>query len=588
MKFVHTITPYGVKITRNSAWLSRAGMLVVMAAYWLCLMHIPFRSNGGWGTDLPLNLMSWGVVGLMMTGCWLFLPLRMSWSPIGGGLVAGAVLMSLPLIWSPSVLAGQVALPRIVGMWGLVLFYLTLRQSRLHYQHGIVLTALLAAAGGIQTVYTLWELLAPNHWLPEMSQLLMDKYGYAGAGIFGQVNVTASFLAATLGLMLYLSGLLPRQVTFSNIGYLKAGLCLGRWLLMLGLILTPAALVLLKSRTGWLGGMVVITGMPLLLLRHRLRRGYVAKNTPAITPLIVLPLAGILLGTMLMSVTPAQALREHDSSNQQRLLTLYHSLMMMKAHPLAGFGAGSYQAAYQDHMAALPGGNPGKEIMGHPHNELLYQYVEGGIPAAAGALLWGLVWLVLWRRASTVRQTGLLLSSIPILLHIQLEYPLYYSVPHGLVLMTLLALSEEARPPDNLYHGESNYWPLMGRVVGVLFLLYCSTSLWQCLKVVRVLDQFEDTTQASVSPSQLRGLQVPWILQPRYQHDLSLLRLVEFRNIPDKDSLRQFVQENAQWLSVYADRDGYKNEVDVLDFLHQSSQAATFRTKADRIFHVTQ
>ncbi|HCM7229826.1 TPA: O-antigen ligase C-terminal domain-containing protein [Klebsiella aerogenes] len=562
----------------HTPWLARGVLLGGMALYWLLLMHLPLRSGGGWGTDLPVNLLGAGEVGLCMAGVWLLLP-GSGWhvSRTGGLLLAGAVLMSLPLLWSPSALVRMTALPRVAAMWGLVMFFMLLRRCRLSGTHALFLLNLLAMAGGIQTLYVLYELHAPPDALPEMARLLVTKYGRYGTGVFGQANVTASFLALTLGVMLLLADL--RQAAAATV----RGERIRRALLGTGIVLTCAVLVLLKSRTGWLGGLAVIAGMAVLLRLPRLQRDGRGRWW-----LLALPLAGIALGIALMSVSPAQALREHDGSNRQRLLTLKETAAMMRDHPLAGFGAGSYESAYQAHVASLPGGNPGHEMMNFPHNELLFQYAEGGIPALAGALLWGLAWLGLWRSRPDLLRAGMLLAMVPVLLHIQLEYPLYYAVSHGLALLMLAAL---ASPPDRhdavpraFRRTPSRAGSALLRTGPALVLAFAALTCLQALWVQPVLDRFEDTGRESPDPAVLRHLSVPWLLQPRWQHDLSLLRLVTFRTDPDPQSLTAFARENAQWLSVYADEDGYRNQIAVLRYLQQPQQAQVWRQKAERMF----
>jgi O-antigen polymerase len=550
-----------------------------LAIWWLCLVHLPWNYNGGWGTDLPFNLLACAFVCVVIAVCWVFLPARgIPLSSIGGLFLAGAILMTLPLLWSPSALARAITFPRVAGMWGGVLFYLTLRQCRISGRNTLLLASFLAMAGGIQATYTIVELFAPRSWLPEISQLLLDKYGRIGAGIFGQANVTSSFIAMALGAMLFLLGLRSAALISSKAEWIRRGA------LAAGIILSCVSLVLLKSRTGWLGGITVIGGIFILLRLSHFRFAGCHQRA-----LLILPLIGILIGTWLMNVSPIETLREHAGSNHQRLLTLYHTLMMMKEHPLVGFGAGTYEAVYQDYVASLPGGNPGLEMMNHPHNEVLYQYAEGGIPALTGILIWGLAWLLLWRRARNVRQLGMLLCTLPVLLHSQFEFPFYYSVSHGMAVLQFVALAEQ---PEKLRQrstekstervGRGIVANVMLKLLIVFTMVYGAIVAWQSLRAAQVMDKFE--ASALSDPESITQLDVPWVVQPRFQHDLSLLRLIRFRTVPDTDSLRQFTVENAKWLSVYADDDMYRNQISVLNYLQDSQQAALWREKAEKMF----
>ncbi|STW66278.1 lipid A core-O-antigen ligase [Klebsiella michiganensis] len=77
----------------------------------------------------------------------------------------------------------------------------------------------------------------------------------------------------------------------------------------------------------------------------------------------------------------------------------------------------------------------------YPHNDLLFWWVEGGAVALLGLLVLGVsgFWLLL--RRPGVRQLALLACLMPILLHTQLEYPLYQSPVHWLFVLILVNLA---------------------------------------------------------------------------------------------------------------------------------------------------
>lgn len=78
----------------------------------------------------------------------------------------------------------------------------------------------------------------------------------------------------------------------------------------------------------------------------------------------------------------------------------------------------------------------------YPHNDLLFWWVEGGAVALLGLLVMGVsgFWLLL--RRPGVRQLALLACLMPILLHTQLEYPLYQSPVHWLLVLILVNLAD--------------------------------------------------------------------------------------------------------------------------------------------------
>jgi Domain of unknown function (DUF3366)./O-Antigen ligase. len=476
--------------------------------------------------------------------------------------------MSLPLLWSPSTENVAYALPRIVGLWAGLFFWLTLRQCHFTERQKQWFLYALAFSGMTEGVIVLLELHGPSGWLPETWRLLLDKYGRGGAGAFQQVNVTASFIATSLASSLLLVGMrsagLPGKITERL--RLSALIC--------GIVLQAAVLMSVYSRAGWIGGVLVVVGIFCMLTHRRFR-----PEGQHQALLLMLPLVGIMLGIGIMNLSVTQAMAVHDGSNQQRLLTLFHTFIFASHHPFAGYGAGTYEGAYQAYLALIPGGNPGVEMMTHPHNELLYQFAEGGGIALSGVLLWCGLYVRLWLKVKTLVQAGALTAMLPVLVHTQVEFPLYYSVPHWLMLLILLRLSENERiaMPSVIRHPFRYY---ACRIVMLSLMLYGVTISVQACRLSFVLDEFENSEL--VNPECITRLTVPGIFRLRYEHDLALLRLLRFQEKPDIDSLLAFTRENERALSVYARPELYSNQIAVLHYLHKDVQAAQWRDRAEK------
>ena len=43
----------------------RVLILSTFSLYWLVLLHIPWPNNGDYGMNLPMNLLSWGIISLL-------------------------------------------------------------------------------------------------------------------------------------------------------------------------------------------------------------------------------------------------------------------------------------------------------------------------------------------------------------------------------------------------------------------------------------------------------------------------------------------------------------------------------------------
>ncbi|ENZ7484591.1 Wzy polymerase domain-containing protein [Klebsiella aerogenes] len=547
-------------------------LIVGLAGYWLIFMHICWPNHGGSGAYLPYNILAWCFIAGVTFLYWLLRPGTLSIAMNSNSylLMAGAALMTLPLIWSPTHETVGYATPRMAGLWAGMAFWFTLRQCRFSLSQKYLLLYALAGAGMVESLIVLGELHGPTAWLPAIWRQLIEKYGRGGVGVFQQVNVTASFLATALACALLTLGLRSTKLSDARLE------CFRQCLLASAIVLISAVLTSVYSRAGWLGGICAVAGIYYLLTFSRFRhRGH---NT---SKLILLTLCGVGIGLLLMKMSVLQALDAHHGSNHQRLLTLYHTLIYSTRHPLLGYGAGTYEGYYQAYLAQLPGGNPGLEMMDHPHNELLYQYVEGGVVALAGTSLWGVFYVRLWQRVTSVIQAGALIALLPILVHTQVEYPLYYSVPHWLLFLSLLSMAdrdfqEKERSPQ--VYGIS--WG--GKIAMLTLTLYGATVAYQGYKTDVVLDKFENTEL--VTPEIIADLDVPWIFQQRAQQDLTLLRLITFRTSHNRNALRLFLQENKKWLAVYASPDAYNNQIAVASYLGKSEESARYRQQAQQMF----
>lgn len=128
---------------------------------------------------------------------------------------------------------------------------------------------------------------------------------------------------------------------------------------------------------------------------------------------------------------------------------------MIAAHPLSGWGYGSFEYAFQHFRIELVPPTRVLEIARHPHNELLYWWVEGGLVALLGISLLilggGRLLLQVFRHDRRAFSTGaanagetsaLCLALLPMLIHTQLEYPFYLSAMHWMVFLLLLAMAD--------------------------------------------------------------------------------------------------------------------------------------------------
>lgn len=501
-------------------------LITLLAFYWLVVLNILWFNNGGHGLSLPYNLVCWVFMALMALPVALTLK-RIRVSATALWLLAGAVLMTLPAAWAPNPDGLQAALPRLTGLWGGVAFYFLMLQVRFDRRFITALLTILAAAAVVESAITLVCIWWP-HYLPETLAQFAREYSSQGFGVFEQRNVNASFLATgytgMLALLAFTRGSRLRQSVL--------GLCV---------VFVTATLILVESRIGWIGW---ATGSMAIGLLANSRFGRSQSTLLQRWLVIILPLIGMGLGVLLLNQSVTGVLDEHDGSNHQRLLVLVYTLRMIAMHPLKGWGLGMYMGEFQRFMASLPV-NPSKEIMGHPHNEVLYLWFEGGISALLGGLCCVLGWLSLTRKRYSLWQVVALLMTLPILLHTQVEYPLYFSAPHFLALLLLMRAADKGRA-TRLRAGPLTQSVVAGMVV------YGVVLAGQCFAVQQTLLKFEAYQLEDMES--IAEMKVPWLMERQWGKDMTMLRLVRFKHSSDKAELVAFVRESERWLRLDPDK----------------------------------
>lgn len=378
-----------------------------------------------------LGLSTWTLVSLLpwaLTGLGLMVVARrgsLAW-PQGAGLLVSAVaVLALPLLWLHQVPAwGPVA-----RCGGLALLALLLSQAGTSPVFGGVARRTGGLCAGLTLVCALIvvvQALVLPYW-PALQMVPLQARPY---GPFLQINVMASFLATGLALVLWLYYSAP----------------VARWPAVAALSLLAFSLAFCQSTIGYLGAGFVLVSLSALAWRYG--RGRVLAAWAGV-------IWGAGLGKSLFLLLGVHIL-DHEFGRFSRLQVWEACLWLIRQKPLFGWGYGRFDAVLPEAFRALGVNQAEQVLFTHPHNEILYWLVEGGLVAGLGLALL-LAWylrlgLRAWRQARQAGDAGMsgraalgwFLCTTPVLLHTQVEYPLYQSSLHCLLLATLLALTVNA------------------------------------------------------------------------------------------------------------------------------------------------
>ncbi|SDO10889.1 O-antigen polymerase [Halomonas shengliensis] len=408
----------------------RKAFIITAFVTFTVLLHVTFPNLGGTGLRMPHNAAVWMGFGVMMAiAMWPASRGVIRFSAFHKGLGLLLLALWLPFLWSWNE-ASLIALPRMLTVTAGAILLLGIAQLQLTRRDwwwigmAILSGVLLETAFG----YVQHFVLQPGNWL---GYPVESGRPY---GVFQQVNVMASFLATGLVISAWL--------------FAEARNKIERGVTLLAPLFIPFLLLTIASRSGFLGTLIAV---PLVMgyLWHQDRARFRQWGGAL--------LAGIAFA-ILLNLMPQDGGRSIEAMSRggERIPVYLHSLKMILEEPLTGWGYGRFQYeflhSFADWRAALPQNQPEivdpiiTQTYAHPHNELLYWGIEGGLlPLLAligfgGWVLWRL--LPLKSRAKGPKGERLLLAALllPLIVHSMLELPFYHSQAHWLVFVLMLGI----------------------------------------------------------------------------------------------------------------------------------------------------
>ncbi|HGE8411354.1 TPA: Wzy polymerase domain-containing protein [Serratia marcescens] len=534
-------------------------VLTLLLIWMAVILPVYYPNMGGDGLALPQNILAWSIMALttlIVTFTVCLGRARLSLTPTARLLLLGIAVLALPLLYTRPEWRED-ALWRCAGLLGGWLFYVACLQLRLTArQRNLLLYGLLFAVS-VQALLAALQLFAPTlAWV--------SPNGSRVYGVFQQPNVLGSFIATGLALALWL--LLAPISTPTR-----------RQLPLLALLTAfSALLVLIQSRAAWLGGALAAA-----LLLWRFARQSPAASRWAGGALLL----GITLGLMGL-FTGQQALIAREGSNYSRLTMLQDTLSMILAKPLLGWGYGGFEYSFAHfRLQAMPWREV-LEVAGHPHNEILLWWVEGGLPALAGIVLVFIAGALLLKRAwqrdreqPAGARVGLFLVLLPVLVHTQLEYPFYLSAPHWLAFLLLLALLDgQTGAPRPLPFAKALSLPVATAAVGVLVM---AVFAWQGRMA---LTQSERTMLATIDSIEQMPAPAAWIYRERKTFDEQSHSLLVYNQTRDDALLTGYRQWADAYLQRRIDANVYATLIMILRYQGAQAEADARQREAAFLF----
>jgi O-antigen polymerase len=562
--------------TINTHTLTKAKPLTTpfflsLSVFFLIAMHYFQHNAGGAGLELSFNAAAWIPLGVSLSlGLFeIARQKRFRYSRLTQLLFGACLLLTAPIFYPNAHIEG--ALLRLLGLWGGFLFFLCLQQFAFTIKQKQNLLWLIVFAVLIESIigWGQFLLLEPNNFMG------YDTQANRPYGIFQQPNVMASFLATGLILAGYL---LPRQAHLNRGDKLKYAI------LLITPLVTIPLIIIIGSRTGWLGA-----GLGLLLLipyYHQFASRH--QKTLEIGAIFLgLLLAWTITSTDLNPNTAQQAKARVEAKFQLQTArsTIYpQAWNMFLEKPWTGYGYGLFESSYllqtaQWHQDDPQNNRYGLAALDHPHNEPLYWAVEGGIIPIIGLIL--ATSAILWRIKKAKKGTQLALIALitPLILHSQLEYPFYHSIAHWITLLILIYWI------DNLttkHHKHALQYVLLLRVFAFILPVFIGLFMITTLYSGYQLTRFE--TQRNVDISPLLKVNNPWAWQNRFEWDLHLLQLQLGKATKQTELINQYINWAEQKAKVWPRVSLYRNLLLAHQLLNQLDAVENLKYEAEFLF----
>ncbi|WP_221070818.1 PglL family O-oligosaccharyltransferase [Vibrio alfacsensis] len=563
-----TIHVSGTKLSQSKVTVPlNRKFLIALAALFLLAMHFFMPNPGGSGLALSFNASTWIAFSFALgIGCYQLATNRvLRYSKLTIALFASCMIMTIPIFYPNANTA--LAANKLIGLWSGMLFFVVLQQFHFSNKHRQRLLWFIVLAVVIEAIFGLVQYL----YLQPGNVFGYNTEANRPYGIFQQPNVMASFLATGLVIASYLLARQPYKYShkLSDV-----------YLLYAVPVLTIPLIVALASRTGWLASIIAV----LLIIPYMYRYATKGRFLRWVASLV----SGLLLSVTIMHIAFPDGgglASEKVNMESARAYTFPQALDMVIEKPFTGYGYGKFESEYMLYTARqhalnehYPAGLPS---MDHPHNELLYWGVEGGLLPILGIML--AMAIVLHRISQAKRGTRLALLAlfIPIILHSQLEYPFYHSFVHWIIFIILLYWVDQR---VSRYHQApfSKVTKSLLRVCSLIIPAVISFYMISALHTNYILMKFETTRPTN--PEILNRVTNPVVWKDRFDWDVysTFLNIGLYKQDPS------LIQPYIDWsLAIIKDKPRpafYNNLILAYQGLNDSSKAEQIRAEAQFLF----
>lgn len=444
-------------------------------------------------------------------------------------------------------------------VFGLLLLFVFIQEplSRLNTYTEMLIGFLVihALVGVVQTLVS-----AESSWIIPLNRQAIP------VGIFQQVNVQASLMVTAIVLAIYALIYVPVHTLIKGVAVVLIAL---------------ASLVLMASgsRVGLLG---VLLALPLMLLANW--QSLKQQKATFLAVMLALMAGGLCGLTLSEGFYKAHSKLERlaEAGQDVRPVIYRTSWELFKESPIHGHGIGRFSPVFHEKVAQHQAELGGVDIIGnvrysHPHNELLFWAVEGGLLAVMGLLLFAFT--VLFALYQQGWRKGLTFFALlfPITLHSMVELPFYTSVYHWFIFIFILALLfKQTAYPVHVNFSQSMQWLIKGSASLALLvsMVFFAGSFYISQQLPKIIYQGQGTLEQLYS-----------FRKHPYFTDVAVRMTYANLALHERDEGGQEVnRQYAEWMEGYLQRvpdiNVFIDLMRVYDYLSEAEKLAAIANRA--------
>ncbi len=537
-----------ISMTKMYSLFSLTFLLIATAFY------IP--NSGGSGVELPYNLMTICAVGIffiILAYKLCYLGMRFRYKEI----IVGSIILAMPWLLHHKNSLG------VFIFLGCILIWCLLDKVFINDYCKKIIICIIFSLSCFQAMLALFQTFCPSLAMHFYEYNWIQNHGRP-YGIFQQLNLLASFIATGIGcgiLLFFNSEKKSNKI----------------WLLI-ALSIQVFVLALNQSRTGLIGTVFIMVLQILI---------YKKKPSNIFVLLVVLSLSysyGMYIVnhlTIIVEGKPFLLARAYDASTTQRWKILVATIQLIMQKPWFGWGYGTFEYTFSRYIIAHPAFNFASRLeISHPHNELLFQWYQGGIIPVFGllTLFWGWIKIIYANFKESSYNTGYSLLIIPLLVHLNLEYPFYQSTVHLLLFIVVLRVGLVEKEIVSQKVNVSQ------RIVIFSFGMIVFSYGFVALCANHFLTKYEREHLASFPDDP----PLYFYTQPERTHfDEMVALLVHYNSTHNLNYLRQFMIEASQYSKIHNDKNIWWSMIEIDNFQHHPTMAAQKQAMFIKLFPET-